>query len=402
MEAPITYKLNTGQSASTAYYPVINLFTNKVLAKAEESIAPIADGCRRYIIEYELESPRSVEEYTYELLNLGVLWRTYGGMALSVKTAPFRLLALLAGVRKKNTLVKALVDPVRGFLMSLFLARDDAERLTEPPENLQEFERFVRWLEATGDFQEDAFRFIRWLAYFNTLNRTQFKETMKKVLNFSAWFEKESINSLGIFTPNVDSFLKMRMRYYKWREDRFACLRTRVEYHLNMVGAEIMNRAFQPEFLSAHKKTVLVPGCMRLRSARKCEGIKTPDGILCTGCEPRCNVNRLRIMGHTNNFYVCILQHSTDLSRWAAKPGAPSHAVVGVACLSVLVQGGWELRRWNIPAQCVLLNECGCRKHWDDIGFPTELDVRELKKILQTDSPDLRILTERQKVILKN
>ncbi|MBN1397576.1 MAG: DUF116 domain-containing protein [Bacteroidetes bacterium] len=402
MEAPITYKLNMGQSASIAYYPVINLFTNKVLAKAEESIAPIANGCRRYIIEYELESPRSVEEYTYELLNLGVLWRTYGGMALSVRTAPFRLMAFLAGVRKKNEFIKALVDPIRGFLMSLFLARENAERLTEPPENLQEFERFVQWLEATGDFREDAFRFIRWLAYFNTLNPTQFNETMKKVLNFSAWFEKESLNSLGSYTQNVEGFLKTRMRYYRWREDRFVCLRTRVEYHLNMTGAEIMNRAFQPEFLSAHKKTVLVPGCMRLRSARKCEGIKTPNGILCTGCEPRCSVNRLRIMGHTNNFYVCILPHSTDLSRWAAKPDAPSHAVVGVACLSVLVQGGWELRRWNIPAQCVLLNECGCRKHWDNIGFPTELDVRELKKILQTDSPDLRILTERQKVILKN
>jgi len=69
MNIPITYKLNPGQSASAAYYPVAGLFTNKVLAKAEERITPVSRDCRKYIIEYELENPRSVEEYTFELLN---------------------------------------------------------------------------------------------------------------------------------------------------------------------------------------------------------------------------------------------------------------------------------------------------------------------------------------------
>ncbi len=70
--------------------------------------------------------------------------------------------------------------------------------------------------------------------------------------------------------------------------------------------------------------------------------------------------------------------HSTS------KPGKPVTGVVASACLSVLVQGGWELKRYDVPAQCVLLNECGCRKHWHSEGFPTQLEVRELKRLLKS------------------
>jgi hypothetical protein len=202
----------------------------------------------------------------------------------------------------------------------------------------------------------------------------------------SDWFEEESLFCMGRFTPNVDAFVVKNRDSYKWREDQFSCLRSRAEYHLNMVGAEIMNRAFQMEFLAAERKTVLVPGCMRIRSAEECEGVKTHDGVRCSSCEPKCNVNQLRLLGLKQNFDVCVMPHSTDLSRWAAKPGDPSSAVVGVACLSVLVQGGWELKRCNVPAQCVLLNQCGCKKHWDQVGFPTELDIRELKRIINVQS----------------
>jgi hypothetical protein len=191
---------------------------------------------------------------------------------------------------------------------------------------------------------------------------------------------------MGSFTPNVDTFVVKNKNFYKWREDRFSCLRSRTEYHLNMVGAEIMNRVFRTEFLAAERKTVLVPGCMRNYSAEECGGTKTSDGVRCSGCESKCHVNQLRLLGLKQNFDIYVMPHSTDLSRWAAKPGAPSSAVVGVACLAVLVQGGWELKRYNVPAQCVLLNQCGCKKHWDRVGFPTELDIRELKRVMNIQS----------------
>ena len=99
-------------------------------------------------------------------------------------------------------------------------------------------------------------------------------------------------------------------------------------------------------------------------------------------------------------FDVVVIPHSSDLSRWAPKKGEPVTGVVASACLSVLVQGGWELKRYGVPAQCVLLNECGCRKHWHREGFPTGLDIRELKKIVRSvanskpSSTSLRLQTD--------
>lgn len=72
----------------------------------------------------------------------------------------------------------------------------------------------------------------------------------------------------------VTAFVQQQTPFYRWREDRFSCLRSRVEYHLNMVGAEILNRAFRDEFLTAERTTVLLPGCMRFHAEDVCEGTK--------------------------------------------------------------------------------------------------------------------------------
>lgn len=380
---PLTYKLNFNGSAAHTYYPAVARFTDEVLARAEDFITPMARSYRRYLMKYKLEAPRSVEEYTFELLNLGILWRAYGSVALAVRTAPFRLLAFLAEWRKKHQRLKPAIDLLRGVLMSFFLVPVEPKRTETSPGSLRDLEPLVQWLEATGDFREDAIRFVRWLAYWSTINRTQFDACMQTIMRFADWFESASRERMGVFTPSVDLFVEQNASRYRWREDRFTCLRSRVEYHLNMVGAEIMNRAFRKAYLAADRQTVLVPGCMRFRSAEKCEGTKTPEGIRCSGCEPKCRVNQLRQLGLRQNFEVMVIPHSSDLSRWAPKPGKPVTGVVASACLAVLVQGGWELKRYEVPAQCVLLNECGCKKHWHREGFPTQLDVRALKKVVK-------------------
>ena len=90
---PITYRLNPDGPAAATYYRAVSAFTDDVLLNAEGSITPLARAYRRYLVEFGLEDPRSLEEYTFELLNLGILWRTYGRITLSVEIAPFRSLA---------------------------------------------------------------------------------------------------------------------------------------------------------------------------------------------------------------------------------------------------------------------------------------------------------------------
>jgi hypothetical protein len=199
---------------------------------------------------------------------------------------------------------------------------------------------------------------------------------------FVDWFIARSGEALGEYTENIDRFLEQSRHRYRWREDRVQCRRSRAEYHLNMVGAEIMNRAFRQSFTNTEAKAVLVPGCMRARPAAECKSMRVREGLRCAGCLPQCRVNRLRELGEKTNFEVYIIPHASDLSLWSPRPDQPRRGVVAVACVPTLVEGGWELKRYGVSAQCVLLDYSGCKKHWHPDGVPTTMNIRELKRIL--------------------
>ena len=65
------------------------------------------------------------------------------------------------------------------------------------------------------------------------------------------------------------------MDWNKYREDFLFCSRKEVEYHLNMVGAQIMNEAYRKEFLKTKEKGLLLPSCMRIKDEKNCKAIKT-------------------------------------------------------------------------------------------------------------------------------
>ena len=149
-----------------------------------------------------------------------------------------------------------------------------------------------------------------------------------------------------------------------------------------MVGAELLNRAFRSEYKKTEIKVVLVPGCMRGRSPNECEAKRVKEGLICQGCLSHCHVNQLRVMGKKHDFDVYIIPHASDLSLWGPTSNRPAYGVIASACVTTLVEGGWELKRYDVPAQCVLLDYCGCKKHWHHEGLITELNIRELKRIL--------------------
>jgi hypothetical protein len=102
-----------------------------------------------------LENPRSEEEYAFELLNFGILWRAYGYIALSVKIAPFHLLVALGDWRKKYQQIKSAIDILRGILMSFFLVPHKAGQMENAPQNLQEISGKMHFdLSGGWDFGE--------------------------------------------------------------------------------------------------------------------------------------------------------------------------------------------------------------------------------------------------------
>jgi hypothetical protein len=50
--------------------------------------------------------------------------------------------------------------------------------------------------------------------------------------------------------------------------------------------------------------------------------------------------------------------------------------------VSNLVSGGWKAKGLGLPPQCVLLDHCGCRKHWHAQGIATDINMGQLREIL--------------------
>lgn len=378
-----TYLLKLNGKDSENYYSVIRKLADEIILYSSGTIAPIIRGYKNYINSFGLEQAREDEEYILELLSFGILWRIYSPSALAVKFAPYTLLMNMSEYRKKHPRIKPYIDIARGILTTLFLLPNKV-KVSDKKQfpSLEMIDKTCIWFEATGEFKEEALRFIRWRAYWGTLKQERLKEIFSGIRTFVNWFEDYSFQMLGQYTEDVDTFTSMNKSKYKWREDRISCLRIRLEYHLNMAGAELLNRAFRKDFINTEITDILLPGCMRNLENSKCKAVKELKGLKCIGCNINCRVNKIRTTGIENNFGVYIIPHASDLSLWSTKEGEIRRGVIASACVSNLVEGGWELKRYDVPAQCVLLDYCGCSKHWFDNDIQTELNIMELKRKL--------------------
>ncbi len=76
---------------------------------------------------------------------------------------------------------------------------------------------------------------------------------------------------------------------------------------------------------------------------------------------------------------------SGDAGRQLIGEGA---SVVGIAFASNLFAGGWKAKGLGMPPQCILLDHCGCRKHWQDKGISTDINMKRLMQMLNIRKDD--------------
>lgn len=383
----ITYSLTNGARRSDQFYADIDAFTDEVVAEAGRRFAELVADFTAYLQRAEVESPRTEPEYLFELLTLGVLWRIYGPGAPHLAALPQRTLNRLAALRERGGLVKKIADRARGVLSMVFLSPNGHHAAPAP--TLDHFGQLIDWLAATGDFKEEVRRLRVWHAYFADQPPARTGDHLAGALQFAAWFEARSLEALGQYTANVESFLAEKHPAYRWRENRLFTGRRRVEYHMNMIGTTIMNRAFRASFLAADRKIVFVPPCMRARQDGTCQATPTPYGARCAACEPQCRVHQVTKLGEKHGFAVFMLPDDLEgLSPEAARGGSdtnpPSLGIVGVSCALTNTSGGWKTRRLGIPAQGVLLDYVGCYWHWHKDGIPTAINLGQLLKTLDS------------------
>jgi hypothetical protein len=381
----ITYSLRDGQKRSDQYYADVATFTDRVLVEAENRTQTLVGAFQTYLEETGREIPRTFPEYALEFLTLGVLWRTYAGVALGLARLPQRALAYLVRLRQRGGRLKPAIDLLRGAMGRLFLSSDGRHRTEPAGLTLDHLERLLDWLSASDTFTQEVKRLRPWRDFLMSQPPDQARAYLETAIAFAAWFEERSQVILGCYTPHVERFLTETHPGYHWREDAIFCGRRRIEYHLNMVGTEILNRAFRGAFRAAQRKVVLVPPCMRARPEGACEAQLTPFGSLCAGCTPGCRVHQLTKLGEKRGFEVLIMPHELSVFSGGAVEPLEGEAVgiVGVSCPLTNVSGGWETKDLGIPAQGVLLDYCGCPWHWHEEGIPTDIDFGQLLKVLE-------------------
>jgi hypothetical protein len=399
---PITYSLRAGGSSAAHYYEDIRRFADEVLAEGA-GLLPIADVLADWAREREradsasgpresgtapaarrrASDARAPEEHLVEALTLGTLWRVYGRRARRLTALPAVAMEKLYQLRQGHRQLKPAVDALRGIGCTLHLAAADDGR-TERAPDLDELDLLVRWAAATGDLEHEARRLALWRDFLRDRAPVA-PAILEEVVRLAAWFEIRAEEVLGRYTEHVDRFRRESAPAHRFREDCFLADRRRVEYHLGMVGAEILNRVYREEFLATANKAVLAPSCMRAKQDG-CRALVSDDGIRCTHCTPGCRVSALVRRGERDGFRVIVISHGSQFGSWTRNPELRNGVgMVGVACVLNLLGGGWQAKAAGIPAQCVLLDGCGCRNHWDEHGVSTAIDHGELTRILRDD-----------------
>ena len=177
-----------------------------------------------------------------------------------------------------------------------------------------------------------------------------------------------------------------------YREDTVQCSRRTLEYHLNMVGAELLNRAWRTDFLACTRHVVVMPGCSRIHQDAACKAKAAQNELKCTHCTRGCAVSAGTRHAERSGGDAFAVIHGSDFSRFLASAAllGGSVGIVGVACASGLLGAGWRAREKGLPAQCVLLNASGCQ-HWTSRVRPTTFDLTELARILDRAETEDRV-----------
>ncbi len=377
-----TYNLKE-QGNSAKYYKDISQFTNLVIKK-------IKDEFSNYITEYsfyhKLDEPKYMnEEKCLELLTWAIYFNNYNTKAHKSNRILENILLKLKLIRKKYSHMKKVVDPICGLvitineLLSHFINRDTkAIKVSH--------KRLLTWLESTGEFEQEVKRIEKWYAFYLKLNEENKEEFNQKLISLAVWFENNSKLQLGNYTSKVESFLSNNNRNWLLNENQYFIHKKRVEYHLNMVGAEILNQVYKSDFQKVENKIILLPKCMKI-DKRNCQAKKQTIGKLCMGCNQNCNINIIKNQAAQYNYKTIVVGHESSLAdnKKIKRAFGDKSAIIGVACILHLINGGWKLKNANIPAQCVLLNYSGCKKHWREKDIPTEINLDSLRNIMENN-----------------
>jgi hypothetical protein len=248
------------------------------------------------------------------------------------------------------------------------------------PPTLADLDDLFVWLLATGEYDDEAQQLESWREW---LGRTGGEAALAGLVRFAEAFEGWANERLGRYTAGVGRFLRTELPRRRWREDAVQCARRPSEYHLSMVGADILNRAWRRDFLARRRHVVVLPGCLRALPEDTCAAEQRDHHFRCAGCASGCPLHVATRRAETAGTEAIAVLHGSDFGAHlrAQTLAGGDVGIVGGACAPGLLGAGWRARGAGLPAQCVLLDASGCR-HWLERPVATSFDLGELERIL--------------------
>ena len=368
----ITYSLCMGMADSNEYYKEIQAFAETWSGKAIREVADPIAKFREYR-RLHGESDRSEAEYAFELLALGVLLREHGGEAAKLPAWSIFALKKLMAVQSRWPRWENLIKNLRGWVGWIVRRPNGVEA------GAGAIDRMVVWLRANGEDGRSN-RLAQWQNYVESMGAHATKELISLCLTLADDFAIASQGVLGKYTEGVDHFLSEIAPRYMCRYDAGLVSRTRLEYHLGMLGTELLNRSYWRRFLSTRQKVVILPPCMRAQPDAVCMAVATSFGAKCQDCTPTCRVHQITKLGEKKGFTAFMIPD--ELRVFGAGEKKADFGVVGVSCALTNWGGGWDTDELGIPAQGVLLDYVGCKYHWDEQGIPTDTNINQLLEVL--------------------
>jgi len=380
----ITYSLRADGHDAAVYYQTIANFTDKWLESAKNAVGDMLADFRAFRQQAGL-SARSDAEYAFELLALGVLLHEHGADAASLPGWLANTQKILLRIQDRFPKLEETIKFCRGWVGWF------GKKLKTGRSEYGDVNRLLTWLRSIGNSTQ-ADRLSQWQDYFDTLDRRAVWHKIVRSLALAETFAETSRQALGIYTEGVEHFVSEIAPTYRQRYDSELISRSRLEYHLGMLGTEILNRAYRERFLTAGRKIVIVPPCMRAQPEEKCKAKLTPFGAQCQACTPGCRVHQITKLGEKrrktspeSGFDVFIIPD--ELRVFGSRAGMGDIGVVGISCVLTNWSGGWDADTLGLPAQGMLLDYVGCTYHWDENGIPTDTNLKKLLEIVSTLIP---------------
>lgn len=322
--------------------------------------------------DYSKETNMTISEYLLEIIMLSTLWESYGLIANNISNFLLKILIFIYSLKKTNFLGKFIYTHTIGIFHSLIYTRKQKNPAVL---TIDSYKKLCLFCSSVDDLKEESLRSLKWLNFM--IEKNCFSELMNESLvankKVMAKIHKEFQN---IFT-NLEEFRYNSLKEKIYKENFMLTQKSKEEYYLNLFAAEIMNKAMEAEAKKL-KKLIIVPACLCKPSDKTCKKESLNGLYRCRFCNDFCQVAVL-----TKKYEnVFIVPHSTDF-KLAIKEikKAGNVAVLGIACIQNLLEGGYGLKRANIISQCAILQYPSCR-HFSDKAFVNTLDMKAVEKIM--------------------